>query len=80
MIGYGYAPDIERRFERKKNIGRVKNNGILVYNYELSGSYGDCIGIGITKQDMRVWFTHNGVLLNEPTGAEQERWFRENVE
>jgi hypothetical protein len=74
MIGYGYAPDIERRFDRKKdigsvavgfsNIGRVKNNGILTYNYELDGSYGDCIGIGITKQDMRVWFTHNGVLLN----------------
>jgi hypothetical protein len=79
-----------RRFDRKKDIGsvaigfssfgRIKNNGILVYNYLLSGNYGDCIGIGITKEYMRVWFTYNGVLLNEPTGAEQERWFRQNVE
>lgn len=74
MIGYGWAPDIERRFDRKKDIGtvavgfsslgRIKNNGILVDNYLLPGNYGDCIGIGLTKEDKRVWFTYNGVLMN----------------
>ncbi len=51
-----------------------------MYNYELNLGYGDCIGIGVTKEDQRVWFTYNGVLLNEPTSAEYERWFKDNIE
>lgn len=59
MIGYGWESDIDKRFDRKSDIGsvavgfsslgRIKNNGVLVDNYLLPGNYGDCIGIGITK-------------------------------
>lgn len=89
MIGYGAADEIEKRFNTSRDIGsaaigfsslgNIQNNGILVYNYELNAGYGDVIGIGITKEDQRVWFTYNGVLLNEPTSLEQERWFKENL-
>ena len=59
--------------------GMVKINGIFMYNYQLKINYGDTIGVGLTRPDQRVWFTHNGKFLNPPTYIELEQWERDAI-
>lgn len=53
--------------------GEVFINNTCKATLGIKAKYGDVIGVGYCKSDKRVWLTHNGMLLNEPTTLEKSK-------